>query len=142
MTSNDPGLSGLATQLNHLFTTVRTPQGFPRWNNESASLEISRSGLTVSAAYLSQLRNGKRLNPSARHLAALADLFGVPMEYFFDDDRRSAIDDDLELLTALRDHGVRTLAVHAQGLSPASITNVLGIIDQFRRLENLPADPH
>lgn len=138
---NDPGLPDLADQLNHLFTSVRTPQGVPRWNNETASLEISTSGLTVSAAYLSQLRNGKRLNPSARHLAALADLFGVPMEYFFQAQRRSTIDADLQLLTALRDAGARKLALHAQGLSPASISNVLGIIDQFRRLENLPATP-
>lgn len=138
---NDPGLPDLADQLNHLFTSVRTPQGVPRWNNETASLEISKSGLTVSAAYLSQLRNGKRLNPSARHLAALADLFGVPMEYFFQAQRRSTIDADLQLLTALRDAGARKLALHAQGLSPASISNVLGIIDQFRRLENLPAAP-
>ncbi|SDO93275.1 Transcriptional regulator, contains XRE-family HTH domain [Nakamurella panacisegetis] len=138
---NDPGLPDLAEQLNHLFTSVRTAQGQPRWNNETASLEIARTGLTMSSAYLSQLRNGKRLNPSARHLAALADLFGVPMEYFFDPGRRSVIDDDLQLLTALRDTGARRLALHAQGLSPASVENVLGIIDQLRRLENLPATP-
>ena len=83
MRPTEPGVPGLADRLNELFRTVRRPATNELWNNETAAYEISRSGPSVSAAYLSQLRTGKRLNPSARHLAALAAMFGMPMEFFF-----------------------------------------------------------
>ncbi len=131
------GMSGLAQQLNHLFAAVPRPGGAELWNNESASTEISRTGLMVSAAYLSQLRNGKRLNPSARHLAALAGLFEVPMEYFFDEELSARIDEDLMLLRALHDSTIRGITLRARELSPAGLARVEATIDQVYDLEQL-----
>jgi transcriptional regulator with XRE-family HTH domain len=95
--------------------------------------------VTTSAAYLSQLRTGKRDNPSARHLAAIAGLFRVPMEYFFDEDLAARIDADMKLLVAVREAGVQTIALRAHGLSTAGLTGVADIIEHIRRLEQVNA---
>lgn len=98
---------------------------------------LTESGVTTSAAYLSQLRTGKWDNPSARHLAAIAGLFRVPMEYFFDEALAARIDADMKLLVAVREAGVQTIALRAHGLSPAGLTGVADIIEHIRRLEQV-----
>ena len=84
------------------------------------------------------IRNGKKNNPSARNLAAIAELFGVPMEYFFNSETAAKIDADLRLLSAVRDVGVQGVALRASGLSAESLASLEGIIDQVRKLERLP----
>ncbi len=129
------GLPHLATRLNHLFTTVPRPDGGGLWTNHDAAAAMSASGVPTSAAYLSQLRTGRRDNLSARHLDAVARLFAVPMEYFFDTEVATKIDADLQLLTAVRDAGVQSIALRAQGLSPESLSGVAELIEHIRRLE-------
>lgn len=132
------GVPGLADRLNRLFASVSRPGGRGLWTNEKASVALHGMGAGMSGAYLSQLRNGKKTNPSARHLAAVAELFGVPMAYFFDMGAAEQVDADLPLLTAVRDPAVRRLALRAHGLSPESITSLIGIMDQARKFEGLP----
>lgn len=134
MRPSEAGVPGLADRLNELFRTVRRPGGTELWNNESAAVEISRSGPSVSAAYLSQLRTGKRLNPSARHLAALAGMFGVPMEFFFPPSTpgggtRPA---DAPATAAGR------LVVLLDGVSTAGLDRIEAAILQVRAAEQLP----
>ncbi len=138
MADSDGGVPDLVKRLNHLFATVPRPDRGGYWSNEQAAGELARLGTPMSHAYLSQLRTGKRDNPSARHLAAIATLFGVPMEYFFDAEVADKINADLRLLTAIRDSGVHGVAMRAQGLSAASLASLEGIIDQVRKLERLP----
>jgi hypothetical protein len=128
----------LADQLDHLFATVPRPDGRALWTNEDAAAAITEAGVPTSTAYLSQLRTGKRDNPSARHLAAIARLFAVPMDYFFDRELADRIDADLRLLTAIRDAGVQTIALRAHGLSAASMSGVADMIEHIRQLERLP----
>jgi hypothetical protein len=134
----DGGVPGLADRLNHLFATVPRPNGQGLWTNEQASVALAAAGTYMSDGYLSQLRSGKRNNPSARNLAAIADLFAVPVDYFFNAETAAKIDADLRLLVAVRDVGVQGLALRAHGLSPQSIAGLAGIIEQVRRLEHLP----
>jgi transcriptional regulator with XRE-family HTH domain len=129
------GMPRLAAQLNKLFATVPRPDGTTLWTNESAASALTAAGVATSAAYLSQLRTGKRDNPSARHLAAIARLFQMPMEYFFDEDLAARIDADMQTLVALRTAGVENIALRAQGLSPASLSGVADMIEHIRRLE-------
>jgi transcriptional regulator with XRE-family HTH domain len=137
----DGGMPDLAARLNHLFAVVPGAGGRALWTNDDAAAEMATQGVTMSAAYLSQLRTGKRDNPSARHLAAIAQLFGVPMEYFFDEEVAAKIDADLRLLTAVRDAGVQAIALRAQGLSPQSLSSVADMIEHIRRLEQVPERP-
>jgi transcriptional regulator with XRE-family HTH domain len=135
---SDGGMPDLAERLDHLFRTVPRPGGRGLWSNEQASIELARQGTAMSAAYLSQLRNGKRDNPSARHLNALASLFAVPISYFFDADTADKINNDLRLLSAIRDSDVQAIALRAHGISPEGLASVRGIIDHIRRVEQLP----
>lgn len=131
------GIPGLARRLDELFTAVEKPDG-GLWTMEQAAAEITRSGTPITPAYFSQLRAGKRDNPSARHLAAIAQHFGVPITYFFDDQLTDKLRADLHLLSAIRDSGAIGLLTRAHGLSRESLASLEGIIDQVRRLEHLP----
>jgi transcriptional regulator with XRE-family HTH domain len=132
------GLPRLGAQLNYLFETVPKPDGAGLWTNEEAAAAMTESGVSISAAYLSQLRTGKRDNPSARHLSGIANLFGVPLQYFMDPDVADPINADLRLLAAMRNSDVRGIALRAHGLSPGSLGHLAGIIEQIRKLEQLP----
>lgn len=138
MREADGGVPSLAARLNHLFSTVPRPNRQGLWTNEQASAAVAAAGTYMSDAYIGQLRNGKRNNPSARNLAAIAELFAVPVDYFFNPETTAKIDADLRLLVAVRDSGIQGLALRAQGLSPDSIANVAGIIEQVRKIEHLP----
>ena len=138
MNEPDGGVPGLADRLNHLFSTVPKPGGKGYWTNEQAAAAVSAAGTPMSDAYIGQLRNGKRNNPSARNLAAIAELFAIPVDYFFNSDVSAKIDADLRLLTAIRDGGIQGLALRAQGLSAETISSLADIIEQVRRAQNLP----
>ena len=50
----------------------------------------------------------------------------------------SDIDAQLAMLAARRDPGVRAIAPRSSGLSTASLQPVQGMVENARRLENLP----
>jgi len=137
----DGGMPDLAARLNHLFAVVPGPGGRSLWTNDDAAAEMATKGVTMSAAYLSQLRTGKRDNPSARHLAAIRELFGVRWSTSSTKRFAAKIDADLRLLTAVRDAGVQAIALRAQGLSPQSLSSVADMIEHIRRLEQVPERP-
>jgi beta-phosphoglucomutase-like phosphatase (HAD superfamily) len=130
----EAGMPDLADRLNELFRTVHRADSTELWNNETAAAEISRTGPAVSAAYLSQLRTGKRLNPSARHLAALAGIFQVDLDSFFP--------------PCVVGHPARTggpspvaarLTTMLDGVSPAGVATIERAIAGIRAAESLPA---
>jgi transcriptional regulator with XRE-family HTH domain len=128
----------LADKLDRLFRTVRPRDGGEFTFEEVAEGIRRRGGPTVSATYVWQLRKGLRDNPTKKHLEALADFFGVAPSYFFDDGAAVRIDRELQLLAALRDAGVRQLALRARGLSPESLTTIASMIERVRQLEGVP----
>ena len=137
------GVSGrenvLAQRLNRLFATVH-PAGRGPWTlREVADAINSEAGETIiSASYLSQLRAGQRREPSHSRLAAIARFFGVDVDYFSPQVSAEDAARQAEVLTAMRDAGVRAIALRAYGLSEPSLAAVLAVIENARRLENLP----
>ena len=128
----------LSQKLDHLFRTVH-PSERGEFTFEEVAEEIrARGGPTISATYIWQLRKGLRDNPTKKHLEALADFFGVPPAYFFDNDASTRIDAELDLLVALRDSPVRDLALRAFGLSSDSLATIKTMIERVRELENVP----
>lgn len=120
----------LADKLNHLFATVH-PGGRGEYSSEEVAQAIAeRGGPTVSATYLWMLRRGIRDNPTLRHLEALAGFFGVPPSYFFDTSVTADVDAQLATLAALRDAGVRNLALRAAELSPENVQLFSQLIEQ------------
>ena len=130
----------LAEKLDRLFSTVHPP-GRGEYSYEEVAATIRERGVMISHTYIWQLRKGARDNPTKRHLEALAEFFGVNAAYFLDDEAARRIDEQLELLAALRDNAVRAVALRAAGLSGPSLEAIHGMIEHARRIEGLPDDP-
>lgn len=130
-----PGL--LAHRLDQLFHTKLHPEeGRPYTYREAADAVNALAGQKlISANYLMYLRTGQRTKPSHDRLVAIGNLFGVDVSYFTAKDTGER----QELLDLLRDNGVRAVTRHAAGLSADSLRHILGMIDNARRLEGLPA---
>ncbi|MFF4779071.1 helix-turn-helix domain-containing protein [Microtetraspora fusca] len=130
-----PIRSTLAEKIERLFEVVRRPDREQYRNEEVASACREATGESFSATYLWQLRNGRRTNPTKRHLEALAQFFQVPPAYFFDDEQSERIAEELELLGALRDNAVRQIALRAVTLSPEGLDTISDMIEAIRRRE-------
>jgi transcriptional regulator with XRE-family HTH domain len=136
----------LADKLNHLFATVRTPGG-QEYSNEQVAAAIGRRGVSISQSYIWQLRKQKKTNPTLKHLQALADFFGVPAAYFFDDEVTRRVEGQLEARAveqaAEQAHQaeqadkseIRLMAMRAGELSPSRRRQVMELIDVVYRLE-------
>jgi transcriptional regulator with XRE-family HTH domain len=96
------------------------------------------TGGAISATYLWELATGKKRNVTLEQLDVLAEFFGVPPEYFFDDAAAERITSELRLATALRDAQVRNLALRADGLSPEVLNALLTMVNEARRIQHLP----
>jgi transcriptional regulator with XRE-family HTH domain len=131
----DPQGSTLAEKIDALFRVVRRPNHEQFSHEEVARACREATGESFSATYLWQLRTGRRDNPTKRHLEALAGFFQVPVAYFFDEEQGAAIAKELELLGALRDAGVRSVALRAVNLSPEGVSTISDMIDVIARRE-------
>jgi transcriptional regulator with XRE-family HTH domain len=132
----------LADKLNHLFATVHPASRGPYSNDEAATAIREQGGPTISGTYLWLLRKGQRDNPTLKHLEALAVFFGVPPAYFLDDAATAKVDAELDLLNAMRDAGVHTVALRMAGLSAKSLQSIVDVVERVRELEGLPEDQH
>ncbi len=127
--------STLAEKIDALFRVVRGSGREPYSHEEVARACREATGESFSATYLWQLRTGRRDNPTKRHLEALAQFFQIPVAYFFDDDQGARIAAELELLGALRDAGVRSVALRAVNLSPEGMGTISDMIDLIAKRE-------
>lgn len=87
--------AGLADKLNRLFAMVRPDSGH-EYGNEQAAASIRGTGVSISQSCLRQLRRDRKSNPTLPHVQALADFFGVPSAYFFEDAVTDRITGQLE----------------------------------------------
>lgn len=145
----DPMSRSLASKLNHLFATLRRPDGKEYTNEQVAdAVRSTKIVKTISHSYIWQLRNGVRDNPTYRHLRGLAHFFEVPVSYFFDDDlserideKLAAIKDEQERLTEMADSSdTQLLAMRAGELSPDGRRQVMELVDVVYRLEQAERD--
>jgi transcriptional regulator with XRE-family HTH domain len=126
------------TRVDHLFQTVRAPDG-GEYSYRHVAIKIEQLvGYKTSSSTLQELRAGVRSNPSMKHLHGLCAFFGVPVAYFFDEELTARVDAELELAAAFRDALVRELAQQAQGLSGPTLQAIGQIVQQARRIEGLP----
>jgi transcriptional regulator with XRE-family HTH domain len=111
-----------------------------------AALIREATGREISRTYLWELATGKKSNVTLEQLDVLAEFFGVPPEYFINDEVAGRVNSQIKLATALRDARVRNLAMRAEGLSDTTLDALLAIVDEARKLQNLqpvqdPGDP-
>lgn len=134
------GIPDFADRLNDLFRRVPRPGGTTPYSNDAVAEELSANGISVTGVYLSQLRSGRKTNPSARLVGGLASFFGVPVTYFFDEQEAESIRSQLDALAGLRDSRVQGIMARTQGMSEAGIAHLAGIIDHIRSIEGLNRD--
>nr|WP_206442222.1 helix-turn-helix transcriptional regulator [Streptomyces boncukensis] len=128
----------MSVRLDDLFRTVR-PQG-RHWTNAEVAAELKEINpdLRVGGVYLSQLRTGKRANPSPDLLAALARFFGVSVAYFFDEQVAKSVLAEVSAVEAMRQVGVRAVAMRAAGMREENLQAITAIMDQYRQMQGLP----
>ncbi len=130
----------VADKLESLFRTVHPAEGSEYSLEDVARAIRDAGGPTISASYIWQLRKGIKDNPTKKHIEALAEFFGVSPAYFFDDEAADRIEAELAMLAAMRDAGVRRVALRTAGLSPRSLSAIESIIDSVREIEGLRGD--
>lgn len=129
------GLPHLAERLNVLFDHVPRRGGSDLYSNEQAAEDLTTAGTPVTAGYLRQLRSGKRRNPTARIIAAIAQLFEVPVTYFFDAGQADKIADQLRALSQFRTAGIRSIMARSSGVTAEDLGDLGPILDQIRARE-------
>jgi transcriptional regulator with XRE-family HTH domain len=134
-----PPTAQFQARLEHLFRTIRAPDGCEYTYRQVADGIEQLVGYKTSPSYLQVLRTGVKVNPSIKHLHGLCAFFGVPIEYFFDEDVARQFDAQLELAAALRDPAVRELATRAVGLSGEALAPLTAMVEHARQLEGLDA---
>ncbi|MGB8386647.1 helix-turn-helix domain-containing protein [Mycobacterium sp.] len=127
-----------AARLNRLFDTVYPPGRGPHTSAEVIAA-LKAEGITMSAPYLSQLRSGNRTNPSVATMAALANFFRIKPAYFTDDEYYEKLNKELSWLAAMRDDGMRRIALRAAELSAEARQQVMERVEELHRAEHLDA---
>ncbi|NED47129.1 helix-turn-helix transcriptional regulator [Amycolatopsis sp. SID8362] len=120
-----------AERLAHLIATVHPPDRKPYSYREIATGVADQTGVSMSATHVQQLAVGARKDPKRSHIQALAQFFGVPVTYFFDDEVAGQVDQQVEDVVAWRDAEARTLAQRAMRLSPRDRETVTALLDQL-----------
>lgn len=127
-----------ADKLNHLWDTVH-PSGRPNTLDQVVG-GVAAAGYEISASYLSQLRNGVKTNPTLNTIQGLAAFFGVPAAYFLDEAEEERINEQLDLIIAMRDAGVRNVALRTHGLNDRDLAALHAMISSLREARGLPPD--
>lgn len=140
MASEKPAPGSFADRLNHLFATVY-PKGEGPYSNPDVAKAINAAAgeQVITSAYIWQLRKGQKDNPTRRHIAALAEFFGVEPNYFFESQGETASAPiPIEIQAALEDDAVRQLFLTTRGLSDKALRMIQDMVDHTRELEGLP----
>ncbi|MFD7162486.1 hypothetical protein [Streptomyces violascens] len=132
-----PLLRRLDQRLNELIAALY-PDERKRPGYAKLAAEIRQTtGGAISGTYLWELATGKKRNVTLEQLDVLAEFFGVPPEYFLNEEVADRVNAQLKLATALRDARVRNLALRADGLSTESLDALLAMVSEARKLQQL-----
>lgn len=135
--SERPLLRKFDQRLNELIAALypdeRKRPGYARLAKEIRET----TGGTISGTYLWELATGKKRNVTLEQLDVLAEFFGVPPEYFLNEETAERVNSQLKLATALRDARVRNLALRAEGLSAESLDALLIMVNEARKVQHL-----
>lgn len=148
-------LDTLADKLEYLFDRVR-PTGSELGPGEEAgrryttkeiankineAAERDGTGVTISAAYVGEMRRGVTTDPRTSHVQALARAFGVDPGFFVDDRVTRRVQEQIDMLNELRQMKVQQVALRRvlrqQGLSDDSTRLIELLVDRCRKLEGL-----
>jgi transcriptional regulator with XRE-family HTH domain len=119
-----------AEKLTALIDQARAGGVTPHSYREMSAAIEKIGGPAMSPAYIQQLATGKRINPKIHYVEALAQLFEVPVSYFFD----LGAPTDESPRPPGRDEA-KLMAMRAQELSPAGRRQVMDLLELVERYE-------
>ena len=124
-------------KLAYLIETVHPPDRGPYSYREIAAGIAAHPG-AMTAAHINQLVRGRQPHPRIHYVEALASFFGVPMNYFFDDDVAARINDQIAEVSAWRDKEARRIAERVVELNSRDRKAVTNLIDSLREYDQQP----
>jgi transcriptional regulator with XRE-family HTH domain len=127
-------------RLNQLFATVYPRDRGPHSLQEVADAINAQGDDRISPSYLSQLRSGKKDNPSSKTINALAWFFKVEPGFFFDTEYARQMEADLAMLAKLRDAGVEKIAARSFDLTPENQVALETMVEALRKSQGLPPE--
>jgi transcriptional regulator with XRE-family HTH domain len=130
-----------AQKLNKLMEVFARENGRPMTAARFLADFTAKTGASISAGYLSELRTGKVSAPRIDLVDKLAVYFKVNPSYFLTGPADMENQARLDLLASMRDNQVHSLAIRAAGLSESALRRLAVIIESNRVMENLPATP-
>lgn len=89
----------VAEKLTRLFEVLHPP-GSRELSTREIARRVKEQGGSISPTYISELKNGKKTNPSLDQIKWLAGAFGVSAGYFTDDEVAERVDAELDRLAA------------------------------------------
>lgn len=107
------GLPRLGEQIVWLMTNLPGPDG-RKYTAASLAEEVTRLGVPTSASHVSQMRQGRRSNPTATLLKAVADAHGVNIAFFLDEAYERGLRDEVEQVQAARESALQRLTEREQ----------------------------
>lgn len=125
-----------ADRLSRLIATIHPPDRKPYSYREIAQGVEEQTGVSMSATHVQQLAVGARRDPKRSHIQALAQFFGVPVTYFFDDEVADQVDQQVSDVVAWRDTEARAMAQRAMQLSPRDRETVSALMDQLNSYDD------
>jgi transcriptional regulator with XRE-family HTH domain len=126
-----------AGKLAYLIETVHPPDRGPYSYREIAAGIAGHSG-AMTAAGIHQLVTGKQPHPRIHYVAALAEFFGVPPAYFFDETTAAQINNQIAQVSAWRDTEARHIAERVVELNSRDRHTVTNLIDTLRAYDAQP----
>ncbi len=120
-------------RLKRVRQTVHPADRGPYTLGELSENLRAQSGVTVTAAYLNQLENGRRDNPNLHLILALSRFFAVPVGAFFDDAEATRNEEERALLQLMRDTDLAPIATALLSMRPAARESARLILMEFAR---------
>jgi len=126
----------IGARLQELFDKVHPADRGSFTADEVAEMTEETAYPAVSASYINALLRGSRDNPTVNTLGALAEVFRVPVGYFFDKQLAEEVQANIALAAAVRDAGIQDLVNRSAKLSPAGRRALAAMITSLQDVEN------
>jgi transcriptional regulator with XRE-family HTH domain len=91
----------VSEKLTRLFEVLH-PAGGRELSTREVARRVKAQGGSISPSYISELKSGKKTNPSLEQVKWLAAAFGVSAGYFTDDEVADRVDAELDRLAELQ----------------------------------------
>lgn len=98
-----------ADKLTRLFNVLH-PVGERPISTRKFAKRVKEHGVSISPTYISDLKTGKRTNPTIEVVVAIAAAFGIKVGYFTDPEVAELVDQELDRLEQYQQNALAVLA--------------------------------